>query len=112
MIAQSRAIATGMLLSFICGMSWAVARGSMAVAEQESKNGGEFSWRRNRQYNLPLRVAPLPRWHGLPVFKRGPGRPALLTDAIGRHALSRCHGRLTQPQGPGASQRQPFEWLR
>jgi hypothetical protein len=33
MIAQSRAIAMGMLLSFICGMSSAVARGSMGPAD-------------------------------------------------------------------------------
>ena len=33
MIAQSRATATGMLLSFICGMSSAVARGSMSPAD-------------------------------------------------------------------------------
>jgi hypothetical protein len=33
MIAQSRAIALGILLSFICGMSSAVARGSMSPAD-------------------------------------------------------------------------------
>jgi hypothetical protein len=31
MIARSRAIATGMLLSFICDMSPAIARGSMGT---------------------------------------------------------------------------------
>ncbi len=33
MIAQSRAIVTGMLLSFICHMSLAAARGSLGTAD-------------------------------------------------------------------------------